>query len=1088
MLNQVSKSSQLRPFPIPMDRATVPFFNAQTKPPMRPPLQPALQSPGRMLAGIALSSFASLLLGIAPNASAQTTSVIDFDTAGNWIPDGTSSLTSYANHGYAEADWSFQGVNCLRNGTALQDGFPGAIGTYAFRLRDATTSLTATYNAATTIIGFGFDARRWDGSPDPNLEIQYSVDGAVSFLPTGTTINNAFLDESSAFKTFMFNLPEPAQVAAGEFVVRITYSSGERIMVDDFQWTYQAGADVTSPTISALSPVNGADDVLTGATLGITFDETVQPGNGNVFLYQGASIVETFPASSGIFDGASVTFTPSSPLFTSTEYHVIVEATAIQDLAGNTFSGLPLNTDWAFTTAAPDTTPPAPDLFPLDDSLDFVATASIELSYDEPVMLGSGVIELFDASDALVESFDVATSPRVTFADNKLLLDPTSPLVIDSAYYISVPAGVVEDLVGNPSDAIAGPAGWNFTTRGVPAVVISQYYEGVNPSRYIELHNTTGNPVDLTGYQLAAFSTNQALGAEAWKTGQASDRVTDLTGFTIPANGYFLVAQAGASIPSYASPDLIVDGGCMAFAGTASVVLYGSASFDTAEVIDAIAVTVDEAVDISFYRMNNLPGFDFNSGSSILDYVGSGQPWASKTVAEVDLADLSDPWLLRGTTELVLLTITLDATTVNEDELDPVSATVTRSSSAGELIVFVVADNPSAISYVTDDFIIFSDGVNSAEVEILPVDTPFATGDRIVTLTATSDFGVVDGTAQLTVQDKPGDAVFPVVINEIDADTPGTDIEEFVELYNNSSVEVSLDGAVLVFYNGFDDQSYRAINLAGFTIPANGFFVIGNEAILAAEIIIPSNGIQNGADAVGLYYGVDVNSFPNGTPVTAVSASLIDAVVYGTNDADDAGLLAALTPMGTQINEGPNSTEVSIARIPDGGAGFDTSVWVAQLPTPGYTNVIPAPPATDFASWIAGYPGVGALDGPLDDADGDGIPNILEHVLGFAPDVANNGSLVTTSDSPPGSVGFVHTRIKPADLASDVVQGYEWSTNLVDWTAGGDSFGGVTVGFGAPVVIDDTNPVFDVVEVTATVTTGSAERLFVRLAASVATP
>ena len=45
-----------------------------------------------------------------------------------------------------------------------------------------------------------------------------------------------------------------------------------------------------------------------------------------------------------------------------------------------------------------------------------------------------------------------------------------------------------------------------------------------------------------------------------------------------------------------------------------------------------------------------------------------------------------------------------------------------------------------------------------------------------------------------------------VLINEVDADTEGTDVLEFVELYGTPNLP--LDGMVLVFINGSDDLCY----------------------------------------------------------------------------------------------------------------------------------------------------------------------------------------------------------------------------------------------------------------------------------------
>ena len=124
-----------------------------------------------------------------------------------------------------------------------------------------------------------------------------------------------------------------------------------------------------------------------------------------------------------------------------------------------------------------------------------------------------------------------------------------------------------------------------------------------------------------------------------------------------------------------------------------------------------------------------------------------------------------------------------------------------------------------------------------------------------------------------------------ISINEIDADQSGTDVTEFVELRSDSP-NFSLGDYILVFYNGQDDESYRTVDLTGFMTDAEGFFIIGSSATPGVDISIgTSNTIQNGPDAVAIYQDVASN-FPNGTPVTNVN--LIDAIVYGTADDDDA--------------------------------------------------------------------------------------------------------------------------------------------------------------------------------------------------------
>ncbi|WP_100658159.1 Ig-like domain-containing protein [Alteromonas flava] len=180
----------------------------------------------------------------------------------------------------------------------------------------------------------------------------------------------------------------------------------------------------------------------------------------------------------------------------------------------------------------------------------------------------------------------------------------------------------------------------------------------------------------------------------------------------------------------------------------------------------------------------------------------------------------------------------------------------------------------------------------------------------------------------------------PIRINEVDADSAGSDTLEFIELYDGGVGNTSLDGLVVVLFNGSDDASYgNAIDLDGYTTDQDGFFLIGNPAVTPVpSIVVPNNTLQNGADAVAIFAG-NAADFGNDTPVTGIS--LVDALVYDTFDSDDVGLLAVLTPGQTQQNEGGagDKDNHANARVPDGGAALDTSNYLQQTATPGVSNV-----------------------------------------------------------------------------------------------------------------------------------------------------
>lgn len=169
--------------------------------------------------------------GVEADVTPTNIVTLNFDDAGKWT-QGSAAFTSYSNHSYTDGQVNFQGTQVIRNTTAAQDGFIGGIGTYSFRLQDAGSSkLTATITSG-GVNTFSVDIRRWDGSPDPDYTLRYSVDGGDNYTNV-TTINNASLDGSSDWKTFNGTINSPFS----NILIEIIRNNGERIMVDNFVYS-----------------------------------------------------------------------------------------------------------------------------------------------------------------------------------------------------------------------------------------------------------------------------------------------------------------------------------------------------------------------------------------------------------------------------------------------------------------------------------------------------------------------------------------------------------------------------------------------------------------------------------------------------------------------------------------------------------------------------------------------------------------------------------------------------------------------------------------------------------------------------------
>jgi endonuclease I len=168
-----------------------------------------------------------------------------------------------------------------------------------------------------------------------------------------------------------------------------------------------------------------------------------------------------------------------------------------------------------------------------------------------------------------------------------------------------------------------------------------------------------------------------------------------------------------------------------------------------------------------------------------------------------------------------------------------------------------------------------------------------------------------------------------VVINEIDVDMTGSDVNEFIEL-KSTTPNFSLDGYVLVLYNETNSLSYYAIDLDGYSTDMNGIFLSGNTAVSPAPtLVIPNGKIQNGPDVIALYQA-NATDFPDGT--LAMSTNLVNAIAYSTAAATATNLMAIFgLTISTNENMNGLGTTQSIQRKNDG-------TYEVKTPTPGMNN------------------------------------------------------------------------------------------------------------------------------------------------------
>ena len=188
-------------------------------------------------------------------------------------------------------------------------------------------------------------------------------------------------------------------------------------------------------------------------------------------------------------------------------------------------------------------------------------------------------------------------------------------------------------------------------------------------------------------------------------------------------------------------------------------------------------------------------------------------------------------------------------------------------------------------------------------------------------LTLWADVSVVAGGASL-------------VINEVDADQPSSDADEFVEIRNGTALPVPLAGLQLMLVNGSNNSVYRTFDLdeAGDELPPRGYLVVAAQTVQVADgalvlrFDLPGSGlIQNGPDGVLLW--------------DSVEGEAIDGMAYDepVGPVDIGGVQVPVTEGAATPDEPANG---SLCRLPD-GADTDNAPddWgICDPPTPGAPN------------------------------------------------------------------------------------------------------------------------------------------------------
>jgi hypothetical protein len=265
----------------------------------------------------------------------------------------------------------------------------------------------------------------------------------------------------------------------------------------EFTTAAPAPIDKTPPKfVSANTPGTGALVALADLdrNLEATFSEAITAKTGTIELRMGSAtgtLVESFIVASSSklsFSGATVSIDPTANLAQGKTYFVVFAAGSVKDAANNALAS---SANFSFSTAVSpvtvDTTPkPIVITLPVDKtpptfvSANTAATGvavadlgmNLVATFSEAISANTGTISLRtgSATGALVESFNVASSSKLSFSGSTVSIDPTANLAQGKTYFVVFSAGSVKDAASN---ALAANASFSFTTAVAPTLLDS---------------------------------------------------------------------------------------------------------------------------------------------------------------------------------------------------------------------------------------------------------------------------------------------------------------------------------------------------------------------------------------------------------------------------------------------------------------------------------------------------------------------------------------------------------------------------------------------------------------------------------------
>ena len=351
--------------------------------------------------------------------------------------------------------------------------------------------------------------------------------------PAGAAVSGQVAYDPAS-RTATFTTASPL-LGATTYTATASASSASGVaMTTPKTWTFTT-ADTQAPTVTTVSPADGAPDVAVSTKVAASFASPVDPASA---LFTVAR-TDTSAVVTGttVYDAPTrtATFTPSQALAAGTGYTVSVSARNTSGIS------MPAPRTWTFTTLSA-TAPAVTSTVPAAGALEVARTTAVSATFAQAVDPASLSMTL----KATAAGTAVAGTTTWDMTTRTATFTPSATLVDSLGYTASVNASSV---AGTP---MAAARTWSFTTTDTRAPVVSSTVpagNAVNVATTTVVSATFAQPVDAGSVQLT-LKTAAGTAVGGTVTYDATTRKATLTPSAALAEATSHTASITAKNPS----------------------------------------------------------------------------------------------------------------------------------------------------------------------------------------------------------------------------------------------------------------------------------------------------------------------------------------------------------------------------------------------------------------------------------------------------------------------------------------------------------------------------------------------------------